>query len=366
MYKTIRHGENSLQYTILPQHDDYSKGGGGGGGGVGGAGGGSTASNGRGQSAASLMPDTLVHGSSTKLGGVRMVVRKKQRSWMAYLGLFFVCSIITGAILVPLLVSVEVLSGPKDWFYRHTGHIGGSSSAAVHKATSVRLVASGVASKQETADRATANRSTESTTPPIIPLIDDALDKENDMEKNPPFLDTQSRLLAVLASPTPTMDASLSAEAIEPSIYIEEPIIPMSPTDEYATAIRAPVTTSASLDYPETTVQTTVRRTKLPSASSPTTLPNPGRKLRKFNTARPNHLFSVAAAPLPSVRAAMMANTDSAAGIGIAVVATPATSPARTWMDSHWPIVDSSTYFKWTVSGFSSLDMVYTRSEPPN
>lgn len=22
MYKTIRHGDNSLQYTILPQHDD--------------------------------------------------------------------------------------------------------------------------------------------------------------------------------------------------------------------------------------------------------------------------------------------------------------------------------------------------------
>lgn len=84
MYKTIRQGENSLQYTILPQQDEGSR--------AGGAGGG----------------PAVVH---------RRNGRKK--SILTYIGLFFVCAIITFAILIPLMVTSDLMPTPTAWFVRH-------------------------------------------------------------------------------------------------------------------------------------------------------------------------------------------------------------------------------------------------------
>lgn len=80
MYKTIRQGENSLQYTILPQQDEGRPGG-------------------------------LAVGHRKNGGGTR------KRSILAYIGLFFVCAIITFAILIPLLVTSDLT--PTAWFYRN-------------------------------------------------------------------------------------------------------------------------------------------------------------------------------------------------------------------------------------------------------
>ncbi|KAM7349749.1 uncharacterized protein ACRADG_008582 isoform 1-T2 [Cochliomyia hominivorax] len=91
MYKTIRHGENSLQYTILPQNDDFRlegkiKAGGGGG-----------------------------NAGSLKKSKAK---KPKRRSFFAYLGLLFVCTVIIGAVLVPFLVSAECLPNPTEWFLK--------------------------------------------------------------------------------------------------------------------------------------------------------------------------------------------------------------------------------------------------------
>lgn len=88
MYKTIRHGENSLQYTILPQNDDFR------------------------------MEGKL---SSASAGGSRCGSRKykakhPRRSRCAYLGLIFVCTVIVGAVLIPFLISAECLPNPRNWF----------------------------------------------------------------------------------------------------------------------------------------------------------------------------------------------------------------------------------------------------------
>lgn len=83
MYKTIRHGENSLQYTILPQNDDFRLEG------------------------------------KIKAGGKKNKAKKpKRRSFFAYLGLLFVCTVIIGAVLVPFLVSAECLPNPTEWFLK--------------------------------------------------------------------------------------------------------------------------------------------------------------------------------------------------------------------------------------------------------
>ncbi|KAI8120557.1 hypothetical protein CVS40_8191 [Lucilia cuprina] len=90
MYKTIRHGENSLQYTILPQNDDFR------------------------------LEGKIKAASSGGGGGIKKSKTKKpkRRSFFAYLGLLFVCTVIIGAVLVPFLVSAECLPNPTEWFLK--------------------------------------------------------------------------------------------------------------------------------------------------------------------------------------------------------------------------------------------------------
>ncbi|XP_017480038.1 PREDICTED: uncharacterized protein LOC108369445 [Rhagoletis zephyria] len=104
MYKTVRHGENSLQYTILPQNDDFRI-------------------EGKLSSAGNNCS-----GAAGRKGKAR---RPRRRSFFAYLGLIFICTVIIGAILVPFLVSAECLPNPTEWFLKtkaalsHGGGING-------------------------------------------------------------------------------------------------------------------------------------------------------------------------------------------------------------------------------------------------
>ncbi|XP_054088483.1 uncharacterized protein LOC105212716 [Zeugodacus cucurbitae] len=91
MYKTVRHGENSLQYTILPQNDDFRI-------------------EGKLSSAGSNCSSTT--GRKVKAR------RQRRRSFFAYLGLIFICTVIVGAVLIPFLVSAECLPNPTEWFLK--------------------------------------------------------------------------------------------------------------------------------------------------------------------------------------------------------------------------------------------------------
>lgn len=85
MYKTIRHGENSLQYTILPQNDDFRT---------------------------NPIDSEIV----THERRIRSKFQRTKSSILAYIGLFFVCSVVTGAIVVPLLVSRDIMPSPLKLF----------------------------------------------------------------------------------------------------------------------------------------------------------------------------------------------------------------------------------------------------------
>ncbi|XP_017054943.1 uncharacterized protein LOC108097262 isoform X2 [Drosophila ficusphila] len=117
MYKTIRHGENSLQYTILPQNDDFRIEGKLSGSGRSASGGGGASSSGS---------------SSSSSGSVKVKGQRRRRSFFAYLGLIFVCTVIIGAVLIPFLVSAECLPNPTEWFLKtkaaliHSPQRGGS------------------------------------------------------------------------------------------------------------------------------------------------------------------------------------------------------------------------------------------------
>jgi len=98
MYKTIRHGENSLQYTILPQNDDFRIEG-------------KLSGSGRSGSAG---------GGASSTASVKAKGQRRRRSFFAYLGLIFVCTVIIGAVLIPFLVSAECLPNPAEWFLKTT------------------------------------------------------------------------------------------------------------------------------------------------------------------------------------------------------------------------------------------------------
>ncbi|KAI9589643.1 hypothetical protein GQX74_007811 [Glossina fuscipes] len=107
MYKTIRHGENSLQYTILPQNDDFR----------------------------------LEGKIKSVSGGKKARAKKpKRRSFFAYLGVIFVCTVIVGAVLIPFLVSAECLPDPTQWFLKtkaaFTKHSSTSNNSHVGKGQS--------------------------------------------------------------------------------------------------------------------------------------------------------------------------------------------------------------------------------------
>ncbi|XP_061389781.1 uncharacterized protein LOC133324971 [Musca vetustissima] len=97
MYKTIRHGENSLQYTILPQNDDFR-----------------------------------LEGKIKSAGSKKSKTKKpRRRSFFAYLGLLFVCTVIIGAVLVPFLVSAG-LPNPTEWFQKTKAAFTRSSAPTIN------------------------------------------------------------------------------------------------------------------------------------------------------------------------------------------------------------------------------------------
>lgn len=129
MYKTIRHGENSLQYTILPQNDDFR---------IEGKLGNSNRLAGNASSSmcssSTSSTTTAASGSSSSACATSAAAAagaaassghkrgsgppRKRRTFFAYLGLIFVCTVIIGAVLIPFLVSAECLPSPTEWFLK--------------------------------------------------------------------------------------------------------------------------------------------------------------------------------------------------------------------------------------------------------
>lgn len=339
MYKTIRHGENSLQYTILPQHDDYSKGGGGG-----------------------ASSDGLVSGkvhNSMSSTGVK-VVRNKKRSLMAYIGLFFVCSIITGAILVPLMVSVEVMSSPKDWFYKHTLGSRKGSDASLGKIMAALNKTYGVLPTE----RLNNNIDFSPTLPPIAQLdhvvVGDDEDSDDDdgsdsldvptttiiaskpqLELDNAVHTIEDQVIHGLISTNQISDthkamaqrptAGISMDRTVPIVsadIISSAIVTESKYSTVTLSVPSTATTIATIDaLTEDTVATNARKFSKPIVS---------REPEKANvvTTLPLSIVAVAATLRPS-------DTVTQTGNHI--------KPGKTWIKSHWPIVDPSTYFQWTV-----------------
>lgn len=325
MYKTIRHGENSLQYTILPQHDDYSKGGGGG-------------------ASADGLVSGKIHNSMSSTGV--KVVRNKKR----YIGLFFVCSIITGAILVPLMVSVEVMSSPKDWFYKHTLGTRKGSDASLGKI----IAALNKTYELLPADRLNNKIDFSPTLPPIAQLDHVVVGDDEDTDDDDGGDSLVAPTITIIAS-KPQLQQDNAVSTIEDQVssqMLDKHKVPgQRPTvgismDRTVPIVSADITPSDIITeskYPTLSVPSTATTITTIDALTEDTVATNTRKFSKPIVSRePEKSIVVTTLPLSIVAVAATLSPSDTAGSHI--------KPGKTWIKSHWPIVDPSTYFQWTVT----------------
>lgn len=337
MYKTIRHGENSLQYTILPQHDDYSKGGGGG-------------------AASDGLVSGKVHNSMSSTGV--KVVRNKKRSLMAYIGLFFVCSIITGAILVPLMVSVEVMSSPKDWFYKHTLGSRKGSEASLGK------IMAALNKTYEVLPTARLNNKIDfsPTLPPIAQLDHVVVGDDEDVDD-----DDGGDSLDV---PTTTIKASNPQLQPDHVVRTIEDQVSNQLSDKHKEAVQR-ITAGISLERTVPIVSADMPSAIVTESKYPTvtlSIPSTASTITTINALTEDTVATIARKFSKPIVSREPEKANVATTLPLSIVAVAATlrpsdtanyaqtgnhiKPGKTWIKSHWPIVDPSTYFQWTVRNF--------------
>ncbi|KAH8273495.1 hypothetical protein KR018_008224, partial [Drosophila ironensis] len=312
MYKTIRHGENSLQYTILPQNDDFRIEG---------------KLSGAGRSASSASTSTSGSGSGSPGNpSAKVKGHRRRRSFFAYLGLIFVCTVIVGAVLIPFLVSAECLPNPTEWFLR--------TKAALIQHGSGTASTSGSASGL-------------------------------DLRSGPGAAEASS------ASPLLQENVGRNVQIVNRN-GVEQFVIKLnktSTTAEVPPSTPSSTTTSSTSTTTTTTTTPAPRTTAAPSTTLPTTTTTrepPPRHLMPTNTTNITTriiqvplLKSAAKKPImPPVLAKAQGNQVLQPPEGAKV---PAEEQAgnrsnSAWIKTHWAYIDPSTYFQWT--GYKAEDSV--------
>lgn len=319
MYKTIRHGENSLQYTILPQHDDFKN-----------------------------VDGKLRPATAAKSGGGG----RKKKSLMAFIGLFFVCSIITGAVLVPLMVSIAFMPSPSAWFHEATNASNSGSSVASNS------VASTVVSQKNVADGA--------------PFTASKLQKLKTVSKiikfdYPAVAATTAAVKATTeAIPTITTTTTVSPPAVKQSILvtttettstIDQQQLPQTypPVNRHRfstigagtiKAITVVDQTTSNLDDEDGGEDNLLLRPPLQQSTVVSTDKSAPVLVQTIST-------TVSSAPtIDSTNEQQIPGKPPVSSYKEEVSLSPVADrpkEAKNWLKSHWPIVDPSTYFQWTV-----------------
>ncbi|KAH8250426.1 hypothetical protein KR038_000220 [Drosophila bunnanda] len=328
MYKTIRHGENSLQYTILPQNDDFRIEG-------------KLSGNGRSAGGASSS------GSASSSSGTKVKGQRRRRSFFAYLGLIFVCTVIIGAVLIPFLVSAECLPNPTEWFLK-------TKAALIHSPQRVGGGGGGVVSGG-------GDIAGNPTLPTGSPLLQQNVGRNvqivnrNGVEQFVIRLNktnTNSITSNTLASSTTTTSSSSSSSTTTTT----------STTTTSTTTTPAPTTTTTS-----STTTTTTTTTKEPVTTPRNSLPATTITTRIIQVPL---LKSAAKKPIMPPVLAKAQGSQYQPGIGqqdakMQTQSNPAEEEEAAaqnnrsnsaWIKTHWAYIDPSTYFQWT--GYKAEDSV--------
>lgn len=266
MYKTVRHGENSLQYTILPQNDDYR-------GGLGGL-------------------------DSGWKRNSRTCRHNRKKSIVAYVGLFFVCAVIAGTLLIPLMVTSDLMPSPASWFYR---------------AQKAREMRNPVSVKYQVEKTAPKSGNPSLKTPKTQgPAWSDMLNI-TEFEK----LYDESNALAFKSTPSTTTTITFPTR---PQTFHPTTESTSMTSERIATTTILP---SSQANQPSAPIPTLINTQKQPLVSS----------------IRDSTRFSSKPIVVVSQQNDKIA-VNSASGRIL---------DEKNWVQSHWPYVDPSTYFQWVV-----------------
>ncbi|EDW82768.2 uncharacterized protein Dwil_GK24970 [Drosophila willistoni] len=314
MYKTIRHGENSLQYTILPQNDDFR---------IEGKLTGSAAA----CSSSSSSSSAAAACKSSKRSSTGALPRRR-RSFFAYLGLIFVCTVIIGAVLIPFLVSAECLPNPTEWFLK--------TKAALTQHSPHTATVQGVSGSQ--------------------------------IQTNPNEV-TPSSLLSVVSDNMLVKNVGKSVQIVNRN-GVEQFVLKLNKnsTMQNTDTTASPITTTASTSSSTTTTTTSSTTTTTTTTPLPAMQQESSIQQQQQQRLQPISTITTRIIQVPLLKSAakkpimppVLAKTQSLA------VQNETRSPFEfdlsqnksnaAWIKTHWAYIDPSTYFQWT--GYKAEDSV--------
>ncbi|KAH8305334.1 hypothetical protein KR044_005526 [Drosophila immigrans] len=323
MYKTIRHGENSLQYTILPQNDDFR---------IEGklsnanrlAASASSSSSSSSAAAAGAAGSAGAAAAPTACHKRNASVPRKRRTFFAYLGLIFVCTVIIGAVLIPFLVSAECLPSPTEWFLK-------TKAAFTHS------------DRQQQLQHGTAT-TVAATSPLGAAMLGQNVGKtvqivnRNGVEqfilkvnKTLPH-NTSSTAAAATSTTSTTTTTTTSTTTTTTSTTTAATTLAM---EQAASTTAAPLTTLSNVRLPATIATRIIQVPLLKSAAKKPIMPP---VLAKTQSNSQQQQQQLQLQPPTS-------NTDVAQN-----------KSHNAWMNTHWAYIDPSTYVQW--SGYKAEDSV--------
>lgn len=274
MYKTIRHGENSLQYTILPQSDEVRS------------------SNGT---------ERRRRSCGSKRG--------QKKSLVAYIGLFFVCAVVTGAILVPLMVTTDLMPSPAAWFFK------AQKARELRNPATVKYVIE----KNNNLDGKNLNISNLIIGGNLSEITSTTILQSSTVFDQSTFQDTSpSTIPTVTSTALPPLSSSTETVEVESTVLLN---------------------ISTITEVVSTVITSTIQSTILPTTDEEILSTTEAAK----NPSKPKIL-------LQEIRKqAMLKNVP----VKIDDVRIDKTvEEKKNWIKSHWPFVDPSSYFQWAVSCF--------------
>ncbi|EDW58109.2 uncharacterized protein Dvir_GJ15209 [Drosophila virilis] len=325
MYKTIRHGENSLQYTILPQNDDFRI-----------EGKLTNASCSLAANATASVSNTSVTSSTAGPGGKRSASTspRRRRTFFAYLGLIFVCTVIIGAVLIPFLVSAECLPSPAEWFLK-------TKAAFTH---------SGERQLPHIADGKAATAAAPAPAPPVAAILGQNVGKTVQIVKHDGIeqfvlkLDktattTTTTTIATTTTTTPGMQtteqqllASTVRSALPAATY--STLATVATTNNATTAATAAAVPPLSNRLAATITTRIIQVPLLKSAAKKPIMPPVLAKTQSTQLQQQQQQQQ----QLPGNEAVEQNRSNSA------------------WMNTRWAYIDPSTYVQW--SGYKAEDSV--------
>jgi hypothetical protein len=286
MYKTVRHGENSLQYTILPQQDD---------------------------TAVVTAANISIYGRSS--AGVRRKARRGRKATILIMALFLACGVVGAAVIVPLLVSPELVAIPPAIQHFST-HKNGHHHATHHNHHSVSLQKNMTSSAQQNTSLCSA---------------EPELSAAEDMTTS-----TMNKL-----DPTSTnISQPLLPEEIIATTTASVPVT-LSPFTEEITA-RATTQQQEPVDFGGLLEENG-------GAEEHDHVGGSKKKALDQDVRNSTSTIFVSATTVKYNRSVSVLEAEDDQDVGMSTERPK----HRSWLEPHWPFADPSSYFQWTVSYFT-------------